>query len=238
MTPQNTPLEISDEATTTVAKIGSLCYSPDLPHRFHDNAEKLVQLAINSATAELREENEKLKKILCADSAFTCLNHTDSERNSVGCPVCTKNERNQLKLRVEELERDNTRLNDAMNKFSNDEILCLHVTQAQEIDSLQKQIVGLRDAFSKVVDERPEADILCDDGFTMSFHKNSPLHKELINTLSESTNFSHLYVRREVLEKLITAYGMCQQAKCEDEIFVRCEDFKKALTLARKELGE
>lgn len=181
MTPQNTPLEISEEVKNLVrswhcnaAEAGDMsCCCARCKHGVETFIlPSDVQLAINSATAKLREENTKL----------------------------------------------------------------------------QKQIMGLREAFSKVVNERKEADILCDDGFTMSFHKNSPLHKELLTALSESTNFSHLYVRREVLEKLVEELEVCLGASCTcltkspdikfHSVDCRYRTIEEAITLVRKELGE
>lgn len=62
------------------------------------------------------------------------------------------------------------------------------VQQVQEAktrnDSLQADAAAMRSALLKVTDESKEGDILCDDRFTMSFHKNSPLHKEMLAALS------------------------------------------------------
>jgi len=221
MTPQNTPLEISDEATTTVAKIGSLCYSPDLPHRFHDNAEKLVQLAINSATAKLREENEKIKKSFQQgqDARQQWLQELDKLK-------AAEKERDQLKLRVEELGKENSEL-----RLSECSAYNAQNTALEDKESLQKQIVGLREACQEFVHR-------CEIGEVRSTKSQAKFR----TVLEATTNFSHLYVRREALEKCRAALqefldysnGGCNP-NLED---VYREQASEALTLARKELGE
>lgn len=54
---------------------------------------------------ELRQENLKMKKILCTDATFTCLHHTDKERESYTCGVCLAMERDDLRTRAESAER-------------------------------------------------------------------------------------------------------------------------------------
>lgn len=217
MTPQNTPLEISEEATNASREILTYHGVPN------EASARIVQLAINSATAKLREENAELK-----DTATrVCVDLQSADEKC-----------DQLKLRVEELEKEKLDLWQAISIACNVQVS--HFKNALEfvehVESLQKQIVGLRDVLSICVGMLD----LYNTQFPSTDADMCLLKAE--RTLSNKDNFSHLYVRREVLEKCRIALqefldysnGGCNP-NLED---VYREQAREALTLARKELGD
>lgn len=54
------------------------------------------------------------------------------------------------------------------------------------IKDLERSLSSCEAAISFVVSEEAEKDILCADGFTMSYHKGSALHKQLLQALNDA----------------------------------------------------
>lgn len=173
MTPQNTPLEISEEAKD----VGIKAFGDGEMGVEHS---KIVQLAINSAIAKLREEkdnadkayettkawshllNDKLVTLLlkcddCADGAPDATPLAKFCNEMIG--LCNaidikevqtlRQERDQLKLRVEELEKERDSWKERAVAYA--PLGGTPVELPSEIESLQKQIVGLREVLEKCV---------------------------------------------------------------------------------------
>ncbi len=61
-----------------------------------------------------------------------------------------------------------------------------------ERDQLRNVCDELYKNLSFVSSEQPENDILCADGFTMSFHRNSPLHKYMKVAIDSYNQLPHV----------------------------------------------
>lgn len=244
----------------------ALKISPNSPQENYKLIQE-IQLAINSATAKLREENEKLKaqietkKFDYGNDPEMVFHEELGWLHQLQVSAYT-----ELKLRVEELEkeRDSWKAShdnqvklrrELMDRPDLKERATLVTKLHDEIESLQKQIVGLREvlqlcqiASCTCMTKSPE----------IKFHDATCRYRKVEECLAESTNFSHLYVRREVLEKTFKAleklYAHAEEfsndynkgdfelpslAACDMES-MQCQFVEsfEALNLARKELGE
>lgn len=215
MTPQNTPLEISEEAKATA-------YRAWQSHESSEETEREIQLAINSATAKLREENEKLKtqietkKFDYGNDPEMVFHEELGWLHQLQVAAYT-----ELKLRIEELEKE-------ISHHKGLAVVDKLIDEAKEIESLQKQIVGLREAFDNLLIE-----------VAPSLTPELGLALNRFAIAIGTTNFSRLYVRREVLEKLLKAWKDCENNNNISRVWAMKEPFneaKEALTLARKEL--
>lgn len=160
----------------------------------------------------------------------TPLEISEETSGLIGLPELV-NERDQLKLRVEGLEKTSKELQDQNNQHSHDwkqlrEQLGLDESTIDTIlnhfESLQKQIVGLREALYSDIKERA------------LLYLTVPTAAKVDFAMTKSTNFSHLYVHREVLEKLFQKWDCVYNLKWDQAL----QEFDEALTLARKELVE
>lgn len=60
------------------------------------------------------------------------------------------------------------------------------IAAAERAETDRRKLAALREAVECVTDESKAADILCADGFTMSFHKGSVVHRKLLAALEAS----------------------------------------------------
>jgi len=251
MTPQTTPLEISEEAKTAALREVYGHY---------------IQLAINSATAKLREERDAWKA--SHDNQVNlrrALMDRPDLKERANLVSALAEERDQLKLRVGELEKENYQLKECLEPGKASAIVSGLFREAErlgfyqptgehalsqfvkEIESLQKQIVGLRKALDiqnrashAIVTKSPDALRLA--GLSDKYY---------LQAINETTNFFRLYVRREVLEKVFVSVNRLKTCLESNGIRIQsdnlpmdlefgaaCAGVDEALTLARKELGE
>lgn len=88
----------------------------------------------------------------------------------------------------------------------------------QRAEAAEKACAEMRAAIQTITDETKDADVLCADGFTMSFHKVSKYHQKLIDALKSDAGRD--YIHRSEAEKW--------KDRCIQETAHRVEDIQRS----------
>lgn len=108
-----------------------------------------------------------------------------------GCTTSDVKDVNEI-ARQHRTERDQLRNEISTLETRHAAVMLLTQSVVDENTQLRKVADELYKNLSYVSSEQPENDILCADGFTMSFHKGSPLHEEMKAALSTYNNLTHV----------------------------------------------